>query len=124
MADSTVKWYGEQVLLKVKDATDAVLTDMAYMGEAQAKVNETMVDTGFLRSTVYAATPKGDSYAPEFGLRTDGRAAGPVRVGKGEAAIGAAAEYAIYIEMKINFLYRSLEWLVSQFGGTISRHKL
>lgn len=120
----TVKWYGEKVLLRVKDVNDDVLTDMAYMGEAQAKIYETAVDTGFLRSSIYASTPKGNSYSPDGGRRPGAQAAPPVSVGKNEAAIGAAAEYAVFVEMRINFLYRALEWLVGQFGGAISRHKL
>lgn len=128
---SQVNWYGEDVTLRIKGATQDVLDQLAIEGEGLAKINireNDQIDTGFMMNSVAAVTSKGASQVPPSGEypnragETVHRESVPLPAAEeGSAGIGCAAEYAIHQEMKQSFLYRALEKLAERVGGVIER---
>jgi hypothetical protein len=126
-----VNWYGEDVMLRIADATQETLDELALVGEGNAKQNivaNNQVDTGFMVNSVYAITSKGHDlsaasgeYANRSGQMVHRDAGDAQSVDEGEAAIACAAEYAIHQEMRNSFLYRALEQLANEAGGVIER---
>jgi len=126
-----VDWYGEELMLHIKEATDVMLTTAAFavVGQTQVNIeNNKQVDTGFMKNTVYAVAPGGE----KGGIRSPGqykskkedrmvsRNAAPQRSPKQDGAlVGVAAEYALYQEMRNSFLYRALEQVAGSQGGEI-----
>lgn len=128
MAGSTVNWYAEKIIAIFEKASMDVLSDLAFVGEGKAKINITdngQVDTGLMRSSVYAVTPQKSSYAPDTGLRPHARVAEAVNLPNANTvAVAVAAEYAIYQEMANPFLFTAIESLAKEFNGTVERHKV
>jgi hypothetical protein len=117
-----VNWYGKNLLLLVDGASDEILTQAAFVVEAEAKV-ASPVDTGFMRNAIYAITPLANQRAQAEAEATTAAArplAPSPQVGKHEAAVHGAAEYTIYQEMKRGFLYGALEKAARQFGGIVA----
>jgi len=120
-----VDWFERDVLLKIEDTTDEALTDLAFQGEALAKVNiqaNGQIDTGFMLNSTYGLGPTGDHRAQaeaEASAVAERQMAGPPSLEEGQAAIHAAAEYAVYQEMANSFLYRAVEQLQEEAGGII-----
>lgn len=133
MADGggKVDWYGEQILLRIEDATQEMLDELALLGEGKAKENvvaNDQVDTGFMMNAVYAVTSKGDDlsarsgeYVNRAGETVHREAVAPRGVGDAQAAIACAAEYAIHQEMRNSYLFRALEQVAGEAGGVIER---
>lgn len=121
MANSRVDWYEDDVILIVGEATDEILTRLAFQGEGLAKAAEP-VDTGFMRNATYAIAP-GQSHraqaAAEARSAAEREIAAAPDVGEHEAAIHGAAEYTIYQEIRVGFLYGALEQLQSLTPGVI-----
>lgn len=103
---ATVDWFGEEVLLAVQDATAEGIHAVALEVESQAKQNIValdLVDTGFMLGSVYSNGPEGSSYPgegsgdkpPGAGLFPEGQPGGPY-----EAIVAAAAEYALWTEIR------------------------
>ncbi len=122
-----VNWYEDDVMLVVEGATDEFVSKIAFMVEGEAKVGAP-VDTGFLRNAIYAVTPLGQGAAAASGMyrsSAEGRmverrgVSGTPELGPGEAAVHAAAEYTIYMEMEEAFLWRALERAQGYAGGVI-----
>jgi len=112
MADSQVNWYENDVLLVVDEAKDELLTRLAFQGEGYAK-RDAPVDTGFMRNAIYGFGPSGSH-------RAEGQEmADPPKLGPGEAAIHGAANYTIYQEERVGFMYKALEQLKRIAGGVI-----
>jgi hypothetical protein len=114
-----INWYEEEVRLIVQDASDAILTALAFQGEAYAKVHvqeNGQIDTGFMLNSIYGFGPEGDRRAAALGealAKAVKDFAPPIKPeDERGGGIHAAAEYAIYQEMKNSFLYRALEDLV------------
>jgi len=128
-----VDWYERDVLLKIEGATDEALTELAFQGEALAKVNiqaNGQIDTGFMLNSVYGigagqdhreqVWQDGPYKSRKTGeVATHRSAPQPAGVERGQAAIHAAAEYAVYLELANSFLYRAVEQLQEQAGGII-----
>lgn len=117
MANSKVNWYADDVLLVVDQATDDLLTRLAFQGEGYAKVNAP-VDTGFMRNAIYGLGPGGSHRAEVQGAEGQ-ELADPPKLEPGEAAIHGAAEYTIYQEEKVGFMYKALEQLKRIAPGVI-----
>ena len=120
-----VDWYEREVLLKIAGATDEALTALAFHGEALAKVNiqaNGQIDTGFMLNSTYGLGPTGSHRAEaeaEAAAVAERQMAGPPSLEEDQAAIHAAAEYAIYQELANSFLYRAVEQLQEEAGGII-----
>lgn len=114
-----VDWYEEDALFEIDQASDDIVTRIAFQVEGYAKV-AAKVDTGFMRNTIYTIPA---SYPPTDTGWEDG-AYESSKTGESEqrfrvdvvpklpprfAAVHAAAEYAIYREVQDHFLYNALE---------------
>jgi len=130
MYESKVEWYGDEALLVIDEATDEFVTRLAFQGEGLAKA-DAPVDTGFMRNAIYGlgpagshrdeAWPDGEYVSRETGKRAVHRKANEPDLERGTAAIHGAAEYTIYQEERVGFLYRALEQLQRYAGGVIER---
>lgn len=123
MADCKVNWYAEDVLLLVDEATDEIVTELAFQVEGEAKVGATY-DTGFMRNAIYAVTPlanrRGQAMS-EARAAADRDLAPEPSIGPGEAAVHGAAEYTIYQEMAVGFMYGALEKAKALADGIITK---
>lgn len=130
----TVKWYGEDVKLLIKEATAAGLYEYAQIVVDRAKINITensQVDTGFMRNSGYAVGRDGSTYdqIDSSGTYIDDRLyyvekeAAPERdlpSGDEPVAIAAfAAEYTLYQEVRKPFLYPALEQTAGEVEGVL-----
>jgi len=116
-----VDWYAEDVVLVVEDATGELVSELAFYVEGEGKVGAP-VDTGFMRNAIYAITPQGSRRAraaAEARAAADRPLAPEYRLEEHEAAVHAAAEYTIYQEERVGFLYRALEAAQRVAGGLI-----
>lgn len=120
-----VNWYGDDVKLIVDDAAQDVLVRTAFQVEGQAKANiqaNGQIDTGFMLNSGYTTAPGINGHsAAQANARAqnpDGVMAPPYRVNDG-AAVHFGAEYTIYQELANSFLYRALDQVKRQVGGTI-----
>lgn len=117
----TLKWYGDEVKrLILNQAMPEMIAAAALLVEGQTKVNinqNGQVDTGFMVNSVYAVGPGVNTYGPAAvpGKLANG-AAVPTPAG---AVVGVAAEYAIYQEERLPFLYPALETVAGRMGGQI-----
>lgn len=128
MADNwEVDWFADDVLLVVEGATDEFVSRIAFQVEVEAKVGAP-VDTGFMRNAIYSVTPLGQGEPPASGKyrssvegrMVERRSASRVPgLGPGEAAVHAAAEYTIFVEMEEAFIWRALELAQGFAGGVI-----
>lgn len=121
-----VNWYENDLLLVVENATDELLTQLAFQGEAHAKVNAPSAkpgfDTGFMRNAIYGIGPMGshrEQARAEATAVADRPMASTPDLPEHTAGIHAAAEYTIYWEMQFSFLYRAIEQLQEDAGGII-----
>lgn len=115
---AVVQWFGDQAYRVFKQRTQKVAETLAYDVREKARRNleeDGHIDTRFLYNSVYVATPNGTSPIHPPGMYTDRRGES-VRRDNGEivsvrrgAFVGAAAAYAIYVELMDSFLYRALE---------------
>ena len=119
MKDSQVNWYAADVLLVVDEATDDLLTRLAFQGEGYAKVGAP-VDTGFMRNAIYGLGPGGSQRAEAQGAEGQ-EMADPPQLEPHEAAIHGAANYTIYQEERVGFMYKALEQLKRIAPGVIQK---
>jgi len=118
---SKVNWYEKDMLLVVDKATDEILTKLAFQVEGEAKVRAP-VDTGFMRNAIYALTPLANNRRraeAEAGAAAERDLAPEPKLDAHTAAVHAAAEYTIYQEEKVGFLYQALEKAQRLAGGVI-----
>jgi hypothetical protein len=116
-----VDWYADDVVLVVEDATDELVSELAFYVEGEAKTGAP-VDTGFMRNAIYALTPQGSRRARAAAEATSAaeRDLAPAPgLDEHEAAVHGAAEYTIYQEERVGFLYRALERARGVAGGLI-----
>ena len=112
-----IKWLDKQFRRLVDRGKQQACEALAYEGRERARQilqEDGHIDTGFLYRSIYAATPNGVSPTPPSGIYTD-RAGNAVRRNAQEAvqvdegaALGAAADHAIWIELQDPFLHRAL----------------
>jgi hypothetical protein len=116
-----VNWYENDVILAVENATDEILTQLAFYVEAEAKPLMN-VDTGFMRNATYTIAPGADNRGQAQGSAravADRPMAPMPQVGAHEAAVHGAAEYAIYQEMQNPALYTALQRAQREAPGVI-----
>lgn len=117
-----LRWNGDDLLLLLKDKViPQMLSSAGLLIEGQAKVNITnngQVDTGFMRNSVYSVSPKGDSYSNVSPI-ADKTAFGVTRPPSGGAVVSVAAEYGLFQEMRMPFLYPAVETVAATMSGQI-----
>lgn len=129
-AKGQVNWYEDEVRLQLTEALAAMLDKAALLIEAQTKVNirnNGQVDVGFLMNSVYVVTPRSNSYVDASGKhyskkeeRQVERLMAPEATPKADGALVAVgAEYAIYQEEQIAFLYPAVETVAKTLEGEI-----
>jgi len=123
VADSRVDWYGDDVILTVGEATDELLTRLAFQGEGLAKI-DAPVDTGFMRNAIYGLGPNGSHRSEAQGGAAgaaDRELGAEPRLSGRTAAIHGAALYTIHQEERTGFMYRALERLRDIAAGEIKQ---
>lgn len=124
MSSGKVKWYGKEVRLKLKKATQEMLDAAAAAIEHEAK-NNAHVDTSFMRNSIYFVTPKSNTYGEAFGAamavkKHPSQIMVPQRMPPANAAlVCVGARYALYEEMKHPFLYPAVERVAAAKEGEI-----
>lgn len=94
-----LNWFGDDLQVKLKAASAAMIAKASEQTVAEAKVNVTnngQVDTGFMRESMHVAE---------------------LTETRGVVAVGA--EYGIYQEMKKAFLYPAAERVANSYEGQI-----
>lgn len=127
-----VNWYENDLMMVVADATDELVSKIAFQIEAEAKANvqaNGQIDTGFMGNAIYSITPlanrRDQAWASgEYESRKTGQTAERVLapqpdVEDHDAAVHAAAEYTIYQENRRGFLYPAAEKVAGQVSGLI-----
>ncbi len=132
--DAEVRWYRDHVKVLVKDATEEVLKQLGFRIVERAQLNirdNDQIDTGFMVNSLYVIWGDGSGYgaakqaAEQQTTGRDGRRVdhsedmAPERALEGSAAAGVVvgANYAIYQEARIPFLYPAGETAAREFGG-------
>lgn len=115
---STVQWFGDKAFLFFNKRAQKGVEALAYDVRERARRNleaDGHIDTKFLYNSIYVATPNGTSPIHPSGEYTN-REGDQVRRNNGEivsvrrgAFVGAAADYAIYVELMDSFLWRAIE---------------
>ena len=118
VARGKVDWYGKELVMLVRDASDEILTQAAFQAEGVAKPNAP-VDTGFMRNAIYGVGPTGSHRGAVPGGDEDHVAAPSPNLPEHTAALHGAAHYTIYQEIKHGFLYQSIKAVAGQIGGII-----
>lgn len=131
-AKGKVDWFGDEVLLKLAEASQVMIDAAALEIDGQTKLNiqaNGQIDTGFMVNTVYVVTPLSNTYgntrnsSQEHSSKQDrsvARRIAPQADAPVDGAIVAVgAEYAIYQEMRNSFLYLALEQVAATRQGAI-----
>lgn len=138
---SRVDWLGEEVVLALERATDAMLAAIALRIEAQAKVNivaNGQVDTGFMLNSVYTVTRETSSYpqtwpSGHYAVRPDKHGGREALVAQerapeadlppdASALVAVGAAYAIGPELRQSFLYKAVEQVAGEEAQAEIRH--
>lgn len=118
MANVVVNWFADKANNLIHARAQRAIEALAYDVRERARQNLEEgghIDTHFLYNSIYVATPNGHSPIHPSGDYTnrDGetvrRENGEiVTVGRG-AFVGAAASYALYVELEDPFLFPAIE---------------
>lgn len=119
MAKAIVNWFGDQVAKVYKSKAQKGVETIAYEVRHRARQNLRNgghIDTRFLYDGVYVATPTTTTPIPPNGTYTSLKGNGQVRRQNGEvvqvrdgAFVGAAASYAVFVEILDPFLWPAVE---------------
>lgn len=123
---SNVIWRDKEVRLQLKDASNQMLRTAAALIEQQTKLNiqsNGQIDTGFMVNSVYFVTDDDSNYENAangaIGVRPDAEMAPEVVAPDGGAAVAVGAEYAIFQEERMPFLYPAIEHVATTMQGEI-----
>lgn len=123
---SRMVWREKEVRLQLEEASEAMIRKAAFLVEQQAKVNiqqNGQIDTGFLVNSVYVNTPGQSTYgdaAAAAGAQDGQKGMSGERPAPADGAVVAVgAEYAIYQEERLPFLYPALESVAGRMAGEI-----
>jgi len=126
--DAEVKLYLDHVRVVIGHATERGMAAAAFYIEGQAKIKVTendQVDTGFMRSSIYAVTRQGSSFSA---AESDAASRAPRQMVSEEplpsdamAAVVAGANYSIYQEMQNSFLFAGAERAAATLGAEVER---
>lgn len=119
MANVVVNWFADKAYLLIHQRAQKAIEALAYDVRDNARKNleeGDHIDTHFLYNSVYVATPNGTSPIHPSGEYTSTKTGATVRRDNGEIAtvsrgafVGAAASYALYVELADPFLFRAIE---------------
>jgi hypothetical protein len=118
---SRVDWYGDRVMIQVDEASDEMLTRLAFQAEGEAK-KRAPVDTGFMRNSGYGAGPTGNHRGrAELDARgaAERNLAREPQVGDGRAFLHFAALYTVFVETRSAFIYPALQAVARMAGGMV-----
>ena len=120
--DADVKFYTESVKLHLKGVSEELIRKLAFDIQAQAQT-EALVDTGFLKNSIYTVTRNSSGYAGALSAASGSNARAVMApepgLGDAVAAVVAGASYAFWVEVQYKpFLYPALE-TVARKGGLI-----
>ena len=138
MAKAKVNLRIREVKATIKNANDEVLKQFAYRITERTQMNireNDQIDTGFMVNAIYPIWEDGSEYAQAklqaSGHRTSSktgrtvdrdRMAPEARLKSGaSAAVVVGANYAIYQEQRMPFLWPAAEESAREFGGTAQR---
>lgn len=136
--DGELNWFGEEVFLKVKDATDETVRAAAFQTLNYAKLNirrNGQIDTSFMWNSGYVRTNRGESsyqqtqgsgerFSRKSGELVERERAPEQRLPNGVGALVAfGAIYAFWQELQQPFLYPALEQTQQDMGAIIERVK-
>lgn len=116
-----VRWYGEAVEKLVLDASDEILTKLAFQAEGEYKPRAA-VDTGFMRNSAYVISPLGTrrmQAEAEAKMVADRDMAPEPEVKEHDAALHVAAEYTIYLETKDQAIRNGVQAAIKTFKETV-----
>lgn len=123
-----VDWRGSDVLVEVGEMASEALMELARRTADEAR-DVAPKDTGFLKASLYAITRDASDHSQtwETGLyrNREGRMVQRGQVGQlalpddADAAVHAAALYAIWVEMAAPFLYPAAERVARDAGSVV-----
>lgn len=126
-----LNWRGNQVLAEVKVAKMAILAEIAFAIEAEAKVNinrNNQIDTGFMLNSAYTVTGQDSSFgaarAKAKARNKKAEMGSEASAPKDGAVVAVGANYAIYQEVKKSFLYKAGQTVAKKTDSIISANKL
>jgi len=121
---TVVRWFGDKVKKLVNSSAQKGVEDIAFEIRERARNNLQAgghIDTKFLYNSIYVATPTTTSPLPPPGIYTSLKGHGQVRRALGEvpqvskgAVVGAAADYAVFVEISDPFLWPAVEEMRGQ----------
>lgn len=134
---SKLDWYGRDALVHIDGLTAEGLSAAVLQMVAEAKLNATtngQVDTGFMRNSVYAVLPDGQSnysdittsgdYTDRAGDVVNRVAAPEVDLPDGAqgvtAVLAVAAEYALYQEISRPFVWPAIDRVRDMAGKLLT----
>lgn len=119
MANVVVNWFADKANNLIHARAQKAIEALAYDVRERARQNLDAGDhndTYFLRNSIYVATPNGHSPIHPDGTYTSTKGNGQVRRENGEivtvgrgAFVGAAASYALEVELMDPFLFPAIE---------------
>jgi len=123
MSDTVVvKWRGDAVKAKWKDAKKKMVTSIVKAAVADIRANAP-VDTGFMRDSTYGVSESGAEgnpsprssrmSSPKYGGTRNYESVGAPARGSADAVIGNGAAYAFWNERRAPFVYPAVERAVS-----------
>jgi len=134
-----VNWRLDKVKATLKDANEEVLKKFAYriVQRTQENIRDNdQIDTGFMVNSIYPIWKDGSDYASvraqasshRTGMKSGRSAGDEERMApearleeKASAAVVVGANYAIYQESRLPFLWPAAERSAAEFGGTAER---
>ncbi len=121
--------FAKQFRVRIDDATRDLLNEAAIAGAGYAQQNmvaNDSIDTGFALNSIHAVLVNGQSVAASTTELTDKQgelvqrtSAGLPAMGDTTSAVGCAADYAIFIEIREPFLFPAIDQVKQDFGGIV-----
>lgn len=121
--------FAKQFRVQIDDATRDLLNEAALLGAGYAQQNmvaNDSIDTGFALNSIQAVLVGGQAVEAtttelpdKQGELVQRTSAGLPAMGDTTSAVGCAASYAIFIEIKKPFLFPALDQVKQDFGGIV-----
>ncbi len=129
MPNSGVNWYAENIIARVKNATQEILEGLAIETLADAQ-ERAPVDTGFMKESGYIDGEETGTFnsrtatltSPKTGQTRDYETVfSPPPREENEVTVGFAADYSIFVESDQPFLYPALTSVSQSAKAIIER---
>lgn len=121
--------FAKRFRVRIDGATRDLLNEAALTGEGYAKqtmVANNSIDTGFALNSIHAVLVDGQGVdattadlPDKHGAMVQRASAGLPTMGDNTSAVGCAAAYAIFIELRAPFLFPALDQVKADFGGIV-----